>query len=224
MEDGESDPDERSSPGTENGDDGGAEGSIAGDAVGRDGGEEDGIAEDRIADVPAVTLSPAEHQRVKELVHGEEMERIRGYDRRYLVAGAGGESGAARRRKLVYQRLDGRTDPPAVAMRLEDFDLASDEIKLWSRVFDVLCGRATHVVGVLEDFEGGYVWELGLLFAPDYRETVWILKRRYADEDTERERYENGMAASHLARLRADGRCHEWSDTDELRDAVGAVP
>ncbi|ELY97272.1 hypothetical protein C482_13600 [Natrialba chahannaoensis JCM 10990] len=82
----------------------------------------------------------------------------------------GGTTGAATRRKIVYELVDDRTDPPAVAFRLEDYGLTPDEIRLWARAFDILCGRATHIVAVIEDFDGGYVWEMGLLFAPPYRE------------------------------------------------------
>lgn len=181
-------------------------------------------SEETLSEIEAIRLTPSEHQRVKDLVNGEELERITGFDRRYLVVGAGGETGASTRRKRVYDLLDARTNPPAVAMRLEDFGLTPAEIRLWSRVFDVLCGRATHIVGVLEDFEGGYVWELGLLFGPSYRENVWVLKRRYPDEETERERYDNGMAASHVRLLLTGERCHEWVDVDELEEVVEAVP
>jgi hypothetical protein len=178
--------------------------------------------EEIIGGVEGVSLTPAEHQRIKDLVNGDEMGRIKGHDRRYLVAGAGGESGAASRRQLVYDKLDDRDS--AVAMRLEDFGLTPEEITLWVRVFDILCGRATHIVGVIEDFDGGYVWELGLLFAPSYREDVWILKRRYQDDETERQRFDNGMAASHVKALLTGERCHEWVDTDGLRAAVRKIP
>ncbi|SDR43931.1 hypothetical protein [Natronobacterium texcoconense] len=181
--------------------------------------------EDALLDeMESVRLSPSEHQRIKDLVNGERLNRIEGYDRRYLVVGAGGETGAASRRRIVYDRLDARTDPPAVAMQLEEFGLTPEEIRLWTRVFDILCGRATHIVAVIEDFDGGYVWELGLLFAPSYRAKTWVLKRRYPDEETERERYANGMAASYVELLLTGDRAHEWIDTDELRDAVDSIP
>lgn len=180
--------------------------------------------EEVMAEIEAIDLTPSEHQRIKDLMNGEQMNRIKGHDRRYLVAGAGGEAGAATRRGIVYDLLDSRTDPPAIALQLEDFDLTPEDIRLWIRVFDILCGRATHVVGVIEDFDGGYVWELGLLFAPSYREKVWVLKRRYPDPDVERERFDNGMAASHVELLLTGDRCHEWVDTEDLRDAANEVP
>lgn len=172
--------------------------------------------------VEEINLTPAEHQRVKDLVNGEKLRRIKGYDRRYLVAGAGGETGAATRRELVYDLLGERDE--AVSMRLEDFGLTPEDITLWTRVFDILCGRATHIVGVIEDFDGGYVWELGLLFAPSYREKVWILKRRYTDSVTERDQFDNGMAASHVELLLTGDRCYEWVDVDELRDVLEEIP
>ena len=180
--------------------------------------------EEVIAEIEAISLTPSEHQRIKDLVNDKQMDRIKGYDRRYLIVGAGGETRAATRRKLVYDLFNARTDPPAVAMRLEDFGLTPEEIRLWTRVFDILCGRATHIVGVIEDFDGGYVWELGLLFAPSYREIVWVLKRRYPDDKIECERYDNGMAASHVKLLLTGRRCYEWVDTDELREVVDEVP
>ena len=190
----------------------------------RGSGDEIPGSEEVLSEIEAIRLTPSEHQRVKDLVNGERLKRVTGFDRRYLVVGAGGETGASTRRQTVYDLLDARTDPPGVAMRLEDFGLTPAEIRLWSRVFDVLCGRATHIVGVIEDFEGGYVWELGLLFAPSYREKVWVLKRRYPDDERERERYDNGMAASHVRLLLTGERCHEWVDIDELRDVVEEIP
>lgn len=177
-----------------------------------------------MAEIEGVSLSPSEHQRIKDLLNGAQMDRIRGFDRRYLVVGAGGETGAATRREIVYDCLDSRSDPPAVAMQLEEFGLTPEELELWTRVFDILCGRATHVVAVIEDFDGGYVWELGLLFSPSYRDKAWVLKRHYPDEETERERYANGMAASYVELLLTGDRAYEWVDTDELRSAVDEIP
>jgi len=177
----------------------------------------DEIAED-------VSLSPAEHERVKNVVHGEEYERIKGFDRRYLVVGTGEDGEAGDRRQLVYDELDSRTNPSAVATQLEDYDLTKDEIRLWVRVFDILCGMCTQIAAVIEDFDGGYVWELGLVFAPSYREKAWILKRRYEDEQAERERYANGMAISHIELLLTGERAQEWTDTAELREAVSNIP
>ena len=181
-------------------------------------------SQDELVDeLETVSLTPTEHQRIKDLVN-HDLTDIKGYDRRYLSVGAGGTAGAATRRKIVYDLLDDRTNPPAVAFRLEDYGLTPDEIRLWARAFDILCGRATHIVAVIEDFDGGYVWEMGLLFAPSYREKAWVLKRKYDDPQTEREKYENGMAASHVELLLTGPRCYEWRDTAELRDAVSEIP
>ena len=177
-----------------------------------------------LTEVESVALTPTEHQRVKNLVNGEQMRRFQNHERRYLVAGAGGETGAATRRKTVYDLLDDRTDPPAMATRLEDYGLTPEEIKLWVRVFDILCGRASHIVAVVEDFDGGYVWELGLLFAPEYRPKTWVLKRRYSDDDTERSQYDNGMAASHVKALLTGDRCVEWEMVADLPVVVDEIP
>ena len=190
--------------------------------VGDDVGADIPSEEEILDGIEEIKLSPAEHQRIKDVVNGEEMRRVKGHDRRYLIAGAGGQTGAATRRKLVYELLDERSD--ALSIQLEEFGLTPEEIELWIRVFDILCGRATHIVGVIEDFDGGYVWELGLLFAPSYREKTWILKRRYTNDDIERDRFDNGMAASHVKLLLTGDRCCEWSNEDELRECVGEIP
>lgn len=190
--------------------------------VGDDVGVDIPSEEEILDGIEGIQLSPAEHQRIKDIVNGEEMGRVKGHDRRYLVAGAGGQTGAATRREFVYELLDAR--PDAVSMQLEEFGLTPEEIELWIRVFDILCGRATHIVGVIEDFDGGYVWELGLLFAPSYREKTWILKRRYENRAVERDRYDNGMAASHVKLLLTGDRCCEWIDEDALEDCVTGIP
>ncbi|WP_262178320.1 hypothetical protein [Haloarcula laminariae] len=190
--------------------------------VGDDVGADIPSEEEILDGIEGIQLSPAEHQRIKDVVNGEELRRVKGHDRRYLIAGAGGQTGAATRRELVYELLDAR--PDAVSMQLEEFGLTPEEIELWIRVFDILCGRATHIVGVIEDFDGGYVWELGLLFAPSYREKTWILKRRYTDDEIERDRFDNGMAASHVKLLLTGDRCCEWIDKDALKDCVTGIP
>lgn len=197
-----------------------------------DGGDGGGIPPDREDDsIPSadelmegyegIELTPSEHQAVKDLLNGDELDRLKGHERRYLVTGAGGETGAASRRETVCEQLDGRDDPPAVATRLEDFGLTPEEIRLWARVFDILCGMATHIVAVIEDFDGGYVWELGLLFTDEYREKTWVLKRKYPDADVEREKYDNGMGASHVKLLLTGQRAFEWTDENELEKVVG---
>ncbi|WP_276254522.1 hypothetical protein [Halomontanus rarus] len=180
--------------------------------------------EELMTEITDIHLTPSEHQRIKDLVNSPQLDRIKGHDRRYLVAGAGGNTGAATRRKTVYDLLDSRSAPPAVAMQLEDFGLTPEEIRLWTRVFDILCGMATHIVAVIEDFDGGYVWELGLLFAPSYRAKAWVLKRRYPDEETERERYDNGTGASHVELLLTGDHSLEWTGVTELRTVVDEIP
>jgi len=171
-----------------------------------------------------IRLTPEQHQQIKDIVHGEQFQRIKSFDRRYLVVGTGEDSAAGRRRQLVYELLDTRTDPAAVATQLEDYDLTKEEMDVWVRVFDLLCGHATHISAVIEDFDGGYVWELGLLFAPSYRPKTWVLKRRYTDSETEREHFDNGMAASHTTLLLTGDRAIEWRTEHELRTAVERIP
>lgn len=142
--------------------------------------------------VAEIGLTPEEHQQVKDLVNSEKLRGIKQYDRTYLIVGEGSADGPTDRRQTVYDLLDARRSPPSTAFQLEDFGLGEQD-NLWARAFDVLCGRATHIVPVLEDFDGGYVWELGLLYAPEYQSKVWVLRRRYTDDDdVNREKYDNG--------------------------------
>ncbi|WP_415381990.1 aminopeptidase [Halosimplex sp. TS25] len=205
------------------------------DGGGGDGGQRrddrtylNGVDEGELVDASpdALSLTPAQHERLKDHLHGDRLDDIKYSDRRYLVVGRGGDDGPGRRRTLVRDLLDERRE--ATGFMLEDFGLSGDEIDLWAPAFEILCAQATHVVGVLEDYDGGHVWELGYLYHQQsrVRDILWLLKRVYGDESTERERYDNGMAASHLAALeRAAGeRVVTWDDESSLRRAVGEIP
>ncbi|WP_436928908.1 aminopeptidase [Halosimplex halobium] len=174
----------------------------------------------------SLTLTPEQHERLKTHLHGDRLNEIEYSDRRYLVVGRGGDDGPGRRRRRVRDLLDDRRD--ATAFMLEDFGLSGSEIDLWAPAFEILCEQATHVVGVLEDFDGGHVWELGYLYheGSRVRDALWLLKRTYESDERRRERYDNGMAAAHLAALeRAAGdRVVRWHDESDLRRAVGEIP
>ncbi|RQH02293.1 hypothetical protein [Natrarchaeobius oligotrophus] len=182
---------------------------------------DDGTAPEGI-DTDGLALTYEEHERLKSLLHGNRFRTIAYAERRYLVLGAGGDGDVADRRMRVYDRLESR--PDATAFRLEDFELTPDELALWASLYEHLCDRATHVVLVVEDYEGGYVWEMGYLFHENVRGKVWVLKRTYDDEKTERTRYDNGMAASHLRLLENADRTHRWRDGDDLERALERVP
>jgi len=172
--------------------------------------------------VADVSLSPDQHQRIKNIVHSDSFRGFLTHRRKYLICGSGSDSDAIDRRQMVYDRLDGRTE--AAATQLEDWGLTKDEIEFWVHLFDKLCHHCTHIVAVLEDFDGGYVWEMGLLFAPSYRDDVWVLKRTYDNPATEREHYENGMAASHTRLLLTGDRAYEWQTQQELADSLSNIP
>ncbi|WP_436924359.1 aminopeptidase [Halosimplex amylolyticum] len=187
-----------------------------------------GVDEGELADASpdSLTLTPAQHERLKDHLHGDRLDDIKYSDRRYLVVGRGGDEGPGRRRALVRDLLDDRRE--ATGYMLEDFGLSGEELDLWAPAFEILCAQSTHVVGVLEDYDGGHVWELGYLYHQQsrVRDILWLLKRVYGDEATERERYDNGMAASHLAALErsAGERVVTWDDESSLRRAVDEVP
>ncbi|GAA0512227.1 hypothetical protein SAMN04488066_104139 [Halorubrum aquaticum] len=176
-------------------------------------------------DGESLSLTPEQHQRLKNGLHGPRFDDVRRADRRYLVIGSGsGEHGERRRR--VCARLDDRRD--AIAFRLEEFGFDADDLDLWAPAFEVLSAQATWVIGVIEDFDGGHVWELGYLYRQQtsVRDVLWLLKRVYDDPDTQRAQYENGMAASHLAALEVavGERVLEWSTTEELDRTVEEIP
>jgi hypothetical protein len=174
----------------------------------------------------SLTLTPEQHERLKTHLHGDRLNDIEYSDRRYLVVGRGGDGGPGRRRRRVRDLLDDRRD--ATAFMLEDFGLSGEEIDLWAPAFEILCEQATHVVGVLEDYDGGHVWELGYLYheRSRVRDALWLLKRVYESDERQRERYDNGMAASHMAALEraASDRVVHWHDESDLRRAVDEIP
>lgn len=189
--------------------------------------------DDYIDDIDPETLTeddrlaptPEQHEQLKNGLHGDQLKQIKRADRRYLVIGRG-DGDAGDRRLRVCALLDDRI--AATAFRLEDFGFTADELALWAPAFDILSEMATQIVGVLEDYDGGHVWELGFLYhyQTHVRNSLWLLKRLYSTQEEMRERYDNGMAASHLAALEeaVGNRVILWEDPADLPDAVEAVP
>lgn len=187
----------------------------------------EGVDSDELLDADeTLAPTPTQHERLKNQLHGEQFQEIKRADRRYLVIGRGGDDGPGERRRRVRDILDER--PEATAFRLEDFGLTGDELELWVPAFEILSETATHIVGILEDYDGGHVWELGYLYHHQrhVRDVLWLLKRIYGSKAEQREKYDNGMAASHLAALEAAAgdRVIPWEDPDDLADAVAEIP
>ena len=190
-----------------------------------DGSYIDGVDPERLDEEDQLNPTPEQHERLKNGLHGELFTDIRRADRRYLVIGRG--SGApGERRRTVCDLLDDRRG--AISFRLEDFGFTGDELDLWAPAFDILSEMSSSIVGVLEDYDGGHVWELGYLYhyQTAVRNTFWMLKRVYDSEEEMRERYDNGMAASHLAALEkaVSERVITWEHPDELPGAVKSIP
>ena len=91
-----------------------------------------------------------------------------------------------------------------------------------------MSAQASWVVGGLEDFDGGHVWELGYLYRRQttVRDALWLLKRIYDDPDEQRAHYDNGMAASHLAALEETvaERVLAWATVEELDRVIERIP
>lgn len=182
----------------------------------------EGPTDAEFIDVDGLSLSFEEYERLKTLQHGDRFRELAYSDRIYLVVGAGGETGKAARRRTVTDELDRRAG--ATAIRLEEFELTSEDLALWATAFELLCDRATHIVVVIEDYEGGYVWELGYLFQQSLRERVWVLKRDHGTAGANRKRYDNGMAASHVRLLENATRTLRWEAEDDLVDRLDELP
>ncbi|WP_306061757.1 aminopeptidase [Natronococcus wangiae] len=183
------------------------------------------VKPEEVGDEGRLNPTPEQHERLKNGLHGELFTDIRRADRRYLVIGRGSGEPGERRRK-VCELLDERRG--AIAFRLEDFGFTGDELDLWAPAFDILSEMSSSTVGVLEDYDGGHVWELGYLYR--YQTTVrnafWMLKRVYDGEAEMRERYDNGMAASHLTALEeaVSDRVITWEHPEDLPEAVKSIP
>lgn len=89
-------------------------------------------------------------------------------------------------------------------------------------------GMATYFVGILEDYDGGHVWELGYLYhyQTRIRTGLWVSKRIYDSEDGMRARYDDGTAASRLAVLETavSDRVVTWEEPADLPAAVPEIP
>jgi len=185
----------------------------------------DDVDSEELTDDDRLAPTPEQHERLKNGLHGERLKRIKRADRRYLVIGRG-DGDAGDRRLRVCELLDDRI--AATAFRLEDFGFTDEELELWAPAFDILSEMATHIVGILEDYDGGHVWELGFLYhyQTHVHNRLWLLKRLYSTQEEIRDRYDNGMAASHLAALEeaVGDRVILWEDPDDLPDAVEAIP
>lgn len=198
-----------------------------GETSGEDGeaGYLDGVDPTELVTEDRLRPTPEQHERLKNALHGELFNAIKRVDRRYLVIGQS-DGGPGQRRRQVCDFLDGRSG--ASAFRLEDFGLTGDELELWAPAFEICSAMASHVIGILENFDGGSVWELGFLYhyQTRIRDVLWLLKRFYASDEMMRERYDNGMAASHLAALeRASAdRVIQWEESADLPEAVSQIP
>ena len=185
----------------------------------------DPVDQAAVIDEAKLTVTPAQHERLKQGLHGDVLKQIKRAGRRYLVIGRG-DGDAGNRREAVVSQLNDRRD--AIAFRLEEFGFSTNDIDLWAPAFDILAEMVTHIVGVLEDFDGGHVWELGYLYRyqTHVRNILWLLKRYYKTDAEMREKYDNGMAAAHLRALEeaVAERVIGWETSEELRKAVTTIP
>jgi len=164
------------------------------------------------------TLTPAEYQAIKRAVFGDVFRGILQAERSYFLLGRydGGE--IERRLEAVKAQLNERED--AFAYLMKDVPEAWE---YWPTKFRILADRADYVVPVLEDTKGSHEWEFGVVSGPDYRPKVHVLKREYATEAEEHERFD-ALPAQFVAVLDRDGRVGYWRTESELEAAVQALP
>jgi len=184
--------------------------------------DEDELAEELAGEIPDFKISPEEHARLKNKLFTSDFGRLKRFDERYLVCGSGSNGDAATRRDTAYDILDSRDD--ATAFKLEDFGFTGEDMDLWWRGFDILCGRATKIAVVIEDFHGGYASEMAYLWRDEYRARTWLVTRIYDDEATMREQYDDPMARSCSIAFAREGRVFEWDDPSAFREAVERIP
>jgi len=172
-----------------------------------------------------VSLTPNRYEQLKKLVHGNDtFAKITSAEKRYLIIGRG--RGEMRHKKRVKELLGSRRS--AITFEFEEFKPKTDDIGLWPPVFDLFSKTATHIVGVVEDYDGGGVWDMGLLYhrQSHVHDSLWILKRVYDNQNINHERYGSGKAASRLGALEeaVEDRVIKWQTEEDLRDAVKEIP
>lgn len=93
--------------------------------------------------------------------------------------------------------------------------------EFWTTKFKILVSRSDYVVGVYEHSDGGHVWEAGYIDQRKYRERTHVLKRIYATEDVEHDRFD-AMFAHYLESMKRIDQFYPWGldDAPERIDSL----
>lgn len=163
-------------------------------------------------------ISPEQHQDLKDAVFGDRFGDILFSDVSYFVLGSyDGEE----RDRLLLVRDNLRSRDGAYAFLMSEMPEAWD---YWTTKFVIFANRVDYVVGVFEHNRGGHEWEAGQLDRAEYRPKTHVLKREYDSKEQEREHFD-AMFAHYLVKMDEQlGQVYRWTDEDELREQVEAIP
>ncbi|PSQ15821.1 hypothetical protein BRD00_12450 [Halobacteriales archaeon QS_8_69_26] len=175
------------------------------------------FASDVIADMREIREEGLSRDQFTEIsrVVARDCRRFGDADRLYFVVGNYDEGRGQRDRVAATRdRISGfRSDTEAFL--LEEVDPDDEAWENWYVKFRVFLRRATWVVGVFEDNDGGHELEAGEVDTGD----LYVLKRDYytregdPDVETEHDRFD-GMLAKYFAFLENRDRLYRWTTAD----------
>lgn len=115
----------------------------------------------------------------------------------------------------VQEAIEQQIQNDAAALLMEEF-LGEDEDQLPGHIkFRVIADHVDAIVGVVEDDQGGFTYEQGVIVDnPHLFQKTFVLKRAYSPT-TERQKYSWMQATSLFAELEHASRIYEGSDESE---------
>ncbi|MCU4925115.1 hypothetical protein OB905_03815 [Halobacteria archaeon AArc-dxtr1] len=169
-------------------------------------------------DVRDAGLTPAQFTEISRVV-ARDCERLGRAEVLYFVIGSYDETDGRKDRVIETRDRLSMSRPDTEAFVLEEIDPADEAWENWYVKFRVFLRRATHVVAVFEDNDGGHELEAGEVDNDD----LLVLKRDYyaADGSRDREREHDrfdGMLAKLFDHLERRGQLYRWT-TDDVEDA-----
>ncbi|WP_115864473.1 hypothetical protein [Halorussus litoreus] len=114
------------------------------------------------------------------------------------------------RLRLVANRLKSVGEP----FLLKDLETFDDSVLGWTTQFKIMAKRATHIVALYENSEGGHEWEAGWLDHRPYREKLTVFKRDYPNLDREEKPFD-GMFAHFVETLKACGQVYQFEAPED---------
>jgi len=182
------------------------------------------FASEIIEDMQAIRdegLTPDQFTEISRVV-ARDFDHYADADTLYFVIGNYDEEHGQKDRVLDTRDRLTAARPNTAAFILEEIDPEDEAWENWYVKFRVLLRRATHVVGVFEDNDGGHELEAGEVNNTD----LYVLKRDYytadGEEDTATEHAKfDGMLAKLFAHLDRRDQLYRWTmDDAETADSL----